>query len=107
MRMYVDWEVGILFSDSGDEAGGCEVNRQFRVLFLGDSHSRSLRFEQTRHVLDTKDVDAFGNKLVDEVKIVLQGILRLLRVGDIATVAHSSFHDTTSLLGSVNAEFHL
>ena len=63
--------------------------------------------EKTRHILDAEDVDALSNELIDEVKIVLQRVLRLLRVGDIAAVADRSLDDTTCLLGGVNTELQL
>ena len=50
-------------------------------------------------------MDALRHKLVDEVKIVLQCVLGLLGIGDVARVANNSFNDATSLLGCINTEF--
>ena len=70
-------------------------------------HLGSLGLQKTGHILDTEDMDTFLDELVDEVKVVLKGIFGLLGVGDVTAVADDGFADTTGLLGSVNAEFHL
>lgn len=66
-----------------------------------------MRLQQASHVLDTEDVDAFSNELVDEAEIVFQSVLGLLGISDVTTVAHDSFANTSSLLGGVNTELHL
>jgi hypothetical protein len=72
-------------------------------------HIQSSRFgfQETSHILDTKNVNTLGNELVDKVKVVLEGILGLLGVGNITAVADYSFANTTGFLGSVDTQFHL
>ena len=64
----------------------------------------SLGLEESSHVLDTEDVDALMYELVDEVKVVLERVLRLLGAGDIAAVADDSLTDTTGLLCGIDTE---
>lgn len=67
----------------------------------------SLGLEETSHVLDTENVDTLLHELVNEVEVVLQGVLGLLGAGDITTVADDGFNNTAGLLGSVDSKFHL
>lgn len=67
----------------------------------------SFRFEKSSHIFDTEHVDAFLNQLVHEIHIVLKGILGLLGIGDVTAVAYNRLADTASLLGGIDAEFHL
>ena len=52
-------------------------------------------------------MDALSDKLVDKVNVVLESVLRLLGVGDVAGVANDSLNDTAGFLGSINAKFEL
>ena len=75
--------------------GGCDIQPS------------SLRLKQTGHILDAQDVNTLGNDLLHEVKVIVEGVLSLFLARNVATVAYDSFDHTTSLLGSINAEFHL
>ena len=72
-----------------------------------DLHPSCFRLEQPGHILDTENMNTLGDKLVDEVKVVLESVLGLLGVGDITGVADNGFDNTTGLLSSVDTEFHL
>lgn len=81
----VDRKVGVLLADAANEEGS------------------SLGLENTSHILDTKDVDAELNNLVDEREVVLQVVL-LLGVQHVARVADGALNDTSSLLGRIDTE---
>lgn len=89
VRVDVDRQVGVLLVDSADEGAG------------------SLGLEQTGHVLDAENVDAFAAELADEVEEVLEGVLGLLLARNIAGVAHDGFNDATGLLRRVDTELHV
>ena len=72
-----------------------------------DLQPSRLRLEKTGHVLDTEDVDALCNKLVDEVEVVLEGVFRLLWIGNITSVADNGLANTTSFLSGVNTKSQL
>lgn len=65
------------------------------------------RLQQARHILNTKDVYAFRDELIDKVHVVLQSVLRVRRASNVPAVADNGFADTSSLLGSINTKFHL
>lgn len=81
-----------------------ELNKSQVVLY---SQRRSLRLEQTSHVLDAQDVDTLGDELINKVEVVLERILCALRIGDVTAVAYNSLTDTTRLLGSIDTKFQL
>lgn len=89
VRVDVDREVGVLLADRTNE------------------HRRGLGLEKTGHVLDAQNVDALVDELIDEVEVVLEGVLCLLRVGNITAVADGGLNDTTSLLRGVDTKAHL
>jgi hypothetical protein len=72
--------------------------------YFVDLHPRGLGFEQAGHVLDTEHMDALPNELVGQIEVVLERVLRLLRVGDIARVTDGTLDDTAGFLGGVNTE---
>ena len=87
MRVDVDWEIGVSLPNCADE------------------HLGSLGLEQTGHILDTEDMDTLFDELVDEVEVVLQGVLCPLWVCDVTGIADCAFDDTTGLLGCIDTEF--
>jgi hypothetical protein len=85
---------------------GVDVDRQVRVLLAdsSDENGRSLRLEKTGHVLDAEHVDALVHELVDKLQVVLEGVLGLVRVRDVAGVADDGLADTARLLRSIDTE---
>jgi hypothetical protein len=85
---------------------GVDVDRQVRVLLAdgSDENGRSLGLEETSHVLDAEHVDALVHELVDELQVVLEGVLGLVRVRDVAGVADNGLADTTRLLRGIDTE---
>lgn len=63
--------------------------------------------QQTSHVLDTEDVDALSDELVDEAQVVVQSVLGLLGIRDVSAVADDGFANTSSLLRGVDTKLHL
>jgi len=61
------------------------MDGKIRVLLSNGSNQkcRGVGLEHTSHVLDTQDIDVKSDKLVDEVKVVLQVVLlaRTLEMG--------------------------
>lgn len=47
---------------------------------------------------------ALGYQLVNKVQVILESVLRLLWVGNVAAVAYNSFADTAGLLSSIYTE---
>lgn len=86
MRVDVDRELGMGLSDSTDK------------------QSSSLGLEETGHVLDTEDVDAFLDERVGEVEVVLKSVLSLLGVGNVTRVTDSTLNNTTGLLGGIDTD---
>lgn len=52
-------------------------------------------------------MNTFIDKLVDEVEIVLQGVLSFLWTGDITAVADNSLTNTTSFFSCIDTQSHL
>lgn len=52
-------------------------------------------------------MDTFLDQLVNQVEVVVQGVLGLLGVGDVTRVTDSTFNNTTCLLGGVDTELHV
>lgn len=86
VRVDVDRKLGMSLSDSTDK------------------QSSSLGFEETGHVLDTEDVDAFLDERVGEVEVVLKSVLSLLGVGNVTRVTDSTLNDTTGLLSGIDTD---
>lgn len=63
--------------------------------------------QETSHVLDTEDVDAFSDELVDEAQVVVESVLGLLGIRNVSAVADDGFANTTGLLRSVDTKLHL
>ena len=89
VRVDVDRHVGQLLADRADE------------------ELRRLRREEARHVLDRDRVDAEGGELVRVVDEVLQVILRLRRVGDVARVADRPLDEAAGGARGVDAHLHV
>ena len=70
----------------------------------GDQHGSRAGLEETRHVLDGQDVDAVLDKLLGEINVVIQRVLRLLGVRDVARVADGRLHDAVRLAHRIDAE---
>ena len=68
VRVNVDGQVRVSLSDSPDQP---IISNGMQCLSIGDVHSCSLWLEETSHVLDTKHMDTFTNKLISEIKVVL------------------------------------
>lgn len=63
-----------------------------------------MRLQETGHVLYTEDMDTLGHKLVHKVEVVLQGVLCLLWVRNIARVANDGLANTAGLLRSIDTK---
>ena len=72
-----------------------------------DEELRRLRREEARHVLDRDRVDAEGGELVRVVDEVLEVVLRLRRVGDVARVADGGLDEAARLAHRLDAELHV
>ena len=104
-------------SGSGDHTGsgdtcsvvGVDVDREVGVLLTDgtDERRRSLRLEEASHILNAQNMDTLLDELVDKVEVVLEGVLGLLRVGNITAVANGSLDDTASLLRGIDTKTHL
>lgn len=112
----MDGEIGVSLSDGTDEPEREKEERQGEVssrstrsfdLERDNSHGSGSGLEKTSHIFDTENVDSLLHELVDEVEVVLEGVLRLLGVGEITRVADGSFDDSSSLLGGVDTELHV
>lgn len=102
----MDWKVRVLLSDGSNEP---EI-RMSRCTKLSEREllqGSSLWLQETRHVLDAKNVNALGDELLDEIQVVLESVLGLLRTGNVSTVANNSLADTACLLRSVDTQPHL
>lgn len=68
------------------------VNGQIRVGFTdgADKQLGSLGLEDSSHVLDTQDVNAALDELIDEVKVVLERVLGPSRVRDVTATEKRS-----------------
>lgn len=109
MRVHMNGKVGIPFPDCPNKAvkiTHCvsSVTPDERKII---SQLRSRGFQQTSHILDTEDMNAFFHKLIHEVEVILQSVLGLFGACDITAVADNSFTNTTSFLGSVDTKSHL
>ena len=109
MGVNVDGKIGVGLADGSNEAAHsadkrhCSVDGKIRT----DLHSSSFGLQKTSHILDTQDVNALIDELLDEVEVILERVLGLLGASDVTTVANNGLDDTSCLLGSVNAEPHL
>ena len=70
VRVDVDGEVGVGFSDSTNQPV-MSANSPVLPKELADVHPCSLWLEETGHILDTKHMDSFTDKLISQVEIVL------------------------------------
>lgn len=87
---------------------GVNVNWQVRVLLADASNQEfgSVGLQHTGHILDTKNVDIEGNKLLDKVHVVGQVVL-LGGVEHITRDTNSTFNNTASLVNGLDADFEL
>ena len=84
--------------------GGGE-GRVTAVIILDRSYS--MGFEEAGHILDAEHMYAFTDKLVDEVKIVLESVFLLLGGCHISAVTDNGFADTTRFFGRIDTKPHL
>mmetsp|Transcript_10221 Transcript_10221/g.30179 ORF Transcript_10221/g.30179 Transcript_10221/m.30179 type:complete len:842 (-) Transcript_10221:1449-3974(-) len=89
VRVHVDGQVRELCADGADE------------------HRRRLGLEQASHVLDGEHVDAQGVELAHVVHVVVQGVLALGRVAEVARVAHGRLDDAARGADGLDAELHV
>ena len=82
-------------------------SRRSSLLVLADLRSSSSGLEETSHILNSEHVNSLLDELVDQVEVVLEGVLGLLGVGEISRVADGSLDDSSGLLGSVDTELHV
>mmetsp|Transcript_2496 Transcript_2496/g.4063 ORF Transcript_2496/g.4063 Transcript_2496/m.4063 type:complete len:281 (-) Transcript_2496:1501-2343(-) len=86
MRVHVDWKVRELLSQRPNELP-CRC-----------------RFQQSSHVLDSKDVDAGINQLAGEVQVVVQVVLWPGGVAEIRSVADRSLRNAVRLQNSLDTK---
>ena len=63
--------------------------------------------QQAGHVLDGQDVNAQGLQFLGLLDVVVQGVLNLVGVQDVAGVAQGAFHDLASLQGLFDGHLHV
>ena len=110
MRVDVDGKVGVLLANRANEPFAdpqSENHSPNSQNHREHSHSSSLGLQQTSHVLDAEHVDALSDELIDEVEVVVEGVLGLLGVRDITAVADDGLADTTGLLRGIDTELQL
>ena len=96
-------------SDTGTRrVVGVDVDGQVGVFLANgaDQKGSGVGLENTSHVLDAKDVDVKLDKLIDELKVVVEVVL-LLGVQHVTAVANGTLDHTASLVDGLDTDLEL